>query len=197
MYVGSSKKKNVFSFSQVIYTHTFNVRCIYLHLPPKTTHKCTEKRPASLSGPGPVLCTRWRHAPGEKNITFNRTLEWWLFPPAFLFGDVLFGTCRKPSWKGDLLGQWLSFKLFGITYLVGKIKFKLLFQGPLAKWGDYYLPKQPAQKLAYGFWGGDSCQKLLTWCMPANRFIHTCGLFWKGKPTLKMASALLDAAWWG
>ncbi len=25
-------------------------------------------------------------------------------------------------------------KLFGITYLVGKIKFKLLFQGPLAKW---------------------------------------------------------------
>ena len=26
-------------------------------------------------------------------------------------------------------------KLFGITYLVGKIKFKLLFQGPLAKWG--------------------------------------------------------------
>ena len=36
---------------------------------------------------------------------------------------------------GCLLGQWLNFKLFGITYLVGKIKFKLLFQGPLAKWG--------------------------------------------------------------
>ena len=32
-----------------------------------------------------------------------------------------------------LLGQWLNFKLLGITYLVGKIKFKLLFQGPLAK----------------------------------------------------------------
>ena len=28
------------------------------------------------------------------------------------------------------------FQLFGITYLVGKIKFKLLFQGPLAKWVD-------------------------------------------------------------
>ena len=28
----------------------------------------------------------------------------------------------------NLLGQWLNFKLFGITYLVGKIKFKLLFQ---------------------------------------------------------------------
>ena len=32
-----------------------------------------------------------------------------------------------------LLGQWLNFKLFGITYLVGKIKFKLFFQGPLAE----------------------------------------------------------------
>ena len=29
-----------------------------------------------------------------------------------------------------LLSQWLTFKLFGITYLVGKIKFKLLFHGP-------------------------------------------------------------------
>ena len=26
-----------------------------------------------------------------------------------------------------LLGQWLNFKLFGITYLVGKIKFKPFF----------------------------------------------------------------------
>ena len=32
-----------------------------------------------------------------------------------------------------LLGHWLNFKLFGITYFVGKIKFKLLFHGPLAK----------------------------------------------------------------
>ena len=30
-----------------------------------------------------------------------------------------------------LLGQWLNFKLFGITYLVGKIKIKLLFQGSI------------------------------------------------------------------
>ena len=29
------------------------------------------------------------------------------------------------------LGQWLNFKLFGITCLVGKIKFKLLFQGSI------------------------------------------------------------------
>ena len=34
---------------------------------------------------------------------------------------------------GYFLGQWLTFKLLGIPYLVGKIKFKLLFQGPLAK----------------------------------------------------------------
>ena len=32
----------------------------------------------------------------------------------------------------DLLSQWLAFKLLGITYLVGKIKFELLFNGP--KW---------------------------------------------------------------
>ena len=30
-----------------------------------------------------------------------------------------------------LLGQWLNFKLFGITYLVGKIKFKLFFPGSI------------------------------------------------------------------
>jgi len=33
-----------------------------------------------------------------------------------------------------LLRQWPTFKLFGITYVVGKIKFLLSFQGPLAKW---------------------------------------------------------------
>ena len=32
-----------------------------------------------------------------------------------------------------LLGQWLNFKVLVTTYLVGKIKFKLLFQGSLAK----------------------------------------------------------------
>ncbi len=29
------------------------------------------------------------------------------------------------------LSQWLNFKLFGITYLVGKIKFKLFFPGSI------------------------------------------------------------------
>ena len=33
------------------------------------------------------------------------------------------------------LSQWLNFKLFGITYLVGKIsRSNLFFQGPLAEW---------------------------------------------------------------
>ena len=40
---------------------------------------------------------------------------------------------RRKGTHLNLLGQWLNFKLFGITYLVGKIKFKLLFQGPLAE----------------------------------------------------------------
>ena len=31
------------------------------------------------------------------------------------------------------LSQWPTFKLLGITYLVGKKKFKLLFEGPLAE----------------------------------------------------------------
>ena len=43
-------------------------------------------------------------------------------------------------WKMYLLSQWLNFKLLGIPYLVGKIKFKLFFQGPLAKW-VYFLHK--------------------------------------------------------
>ena len=35
-----------------------------------------------------------------------------------------------PSYK---LSQWPTFKLLGIPYLVGKITFELLFQGPLAE----------------------------------------------------------------
>ena len=45
---------------------------------------------------------------------------------------------RRPSSrvfveKNTEVSQWLAFKLLGITYLVGKIKFELLFHGPLAK----------------------------------------------------------------
>ena len=36
--------------------------------------------------------------------------------------------------RKSLLSQWLTFWTFGDSILVGKIKFKLFFQGPLAKW---------------------------------------------------------------
>ena len=44
----------------------------------------------------------------------------------YLFGNHVWDTHDL-----FLLGQWLNFKLFGITYLVGKIKFKLSFQGSI------------------------------------------------------------------
>ena len=48
---------------------------------------------------------------------------------------VTFFFRRPPEKDGFLLGQWLNFILFGITYLVGKIsRSNFFFQGPLAKW---------------------------------------------------------------
>ena len=44
---------------------------------------------------------------------------------------VVYGKLGSPT---SLLSQWLTFKLFGIAYLIGKTKFKLLSQGPLAEW---------------------------------------------------------------
>ena len=38
---------------------------------------------------------------------------------------------KKPKVWLFLLVQWLNFKLFGITYFVGKIKFKLFFSGSI------------------------------------------------------------------
>ena len=43
---------------------------------------------------------------------------------------VVYGKLGSPT---SLLSQWLTFKLFGIAYLIGKTKFKLLSQGPLAE----------------------------------------------------------------
>ena len=48
---------------------------------------------------------------------------------AKMVGIVMVTNC-KLGYK-YLLGQWLNFKLFGITYLVGKIKFKLFFPGSI------------------------------------------------------------------
>ena len=49
-------------------------------------------------------------------------------------GQMLVTVSEKKTTRADifLLGQWLNLaKLFGRTYLVGKIKFKLLFQGSI------------------------------------------------------------------
>ena len=43
------------------------------------------------------------------------------------------GKCLLAYQGNTFLAKRLNFELFGITCLVGKIKFKLLFQGPLAK----------------------------------------------------------------
>ena len=50
----------------------------------------------------------------------------------------------------DLLSQWLTFKLLGIPYLVGKVKFKLLFHGP--KWlsGVEFFGTAPCSVLSVG-----------------------------------------------
>ena len=47
----------------------------------------------------------------------------------FVFRESFYISLIYQNVGNILLGQWLNFKLFGITYLVGKIKFKHLFQG--------------------------------------------------------------------
>ena len=53
---------------------------------------------------------------------------------------------RRNHGRNDshLLGQWLNFKLFGITYLVGKIsRSNFFFQGPgrLSEASFFYITK--------------------------------------------------------
>ena len=68
---------------------------------------------------------------GETGNLTKRMIRWLLFLP------LIQGFLPKPPEKSGvnisiLLGQWLNFKLFGITYyLVGKIKFKLFFSGSI------------------------------------------------------------------
>ena len=60
---------------------------------------------------------------------FNHRIEWWEVP-----------WCQSNNTYERPMAKRL--KLFGITYFVGKIKFKLLFQGPLAKWDKVSLDFQ-------------------------------------------------------
>ena len=72
---------------------------------------------------------------GELAVSF-REGKWWIF---FLGGKLGGENSFNPSLVGPVggdstqipLSQWLNFKLFGITYLVGKIKFKLFFSGSI------------------------------------------------------------------
>ena len=70
---------------------------------------------------------------GRNQATEPNRIEIWSWRQK-LGRFCLFETFPNANPENNLLGPWLNFKLFGITYLVGKVKFKLLFQGPLAKW---------------------------------------------------------------
>ena len=54
-----------------------------------------------------------------------------------------------PPWKLTLLGQWLNFKLFGITYLVGKIKFKHFFSGSSGWVSNMTMETPPRMKMYF------------------------------------------------
>ena len=89
----------------------------------------------------------------QKFLIPYRPWDWNIFP--YLSGQILATKPPTSTSKNGGLGsgnpskipensglgiivwpsQWPTFKLLGITYLIGKIKFKLFFQGPLAKWG--------------------------------------------------------------
>ncbi len=95
------------------------------------------------------MFSRWFHSwpfyPRSLEVTFT-TFEGVTFSPsqkghqqncqAIVFQDakswISSPNVRNKKTKNtqkniNLLGQWLNFKLFGLTYLVGKIKFKLFF----------------------------------------------------------------------
>ena len=97
--------------------------------------------------------SRKQHWRSWQNVSRLLASEVWMIVD--LFGWAIFPTkCSKNletnQWHNNvpqrrglnndsfLLGQWLNFKLFGITYLVGKIKFKLFFR---VHWLSEYLEK--------------------------------------------------------
>ena len=55
---------------------------------------------------------------------------WWFRHPKANHRFWMYNTMKIMGW----LSQWPTFKLLGIRYLVGKIKFKLLFNGRLAEY---------------------------------------------------------------
>ncbi len=74
--------------------------------------------------------------PWRLRLSWLMERTWWSRRGGFLGESARFVVGRVVI----LLGQWLNFKLFGITYLVGKIKFNFFFQGPLAEWVMWFQP---------------------------------------------------------
>ena len=64
------------------------------------------------------------------NDCWSHQVELYDLEGLFGFGDFLEGDFLQ---GGSYLANGKPFELLGIPYLVGKIKFKLFFQGPLAK----------------------------------------------------------------
>ena len=88
---------------------------------------------------------------------------------------------RDPFFRGSLwvhvvalhyrLSQWLTFKLLGITCLVGKIKFKLLFHGPLAEWVTGVLESYFESSLIFKLRSRGTCvsgQQKICWKFPLS-----------------------------
>ena len=64
-----------------------------------------------------------------KLIAVGEVVE--LYNQPWLFLSIcIFSQTTTPNHQFSL-SQWPNFKLFGITYLVGKIKFKLFFSGSI------------------------------------------------------------------
>ena len=100
---------------------------------------------ASISTPR-VLHIATRSVKGTRSEFEFGDLKVFCFFLCFFWGVTLPET--------NLLGQWLNFKLFGITYLVGKIKFKLFFSGSrTAEWVNSSRLKMDGWNTMVSFWG--------------------------------------------
>ena len=79
----------------------------------------------TFGGAQPDSAARWWKSWCKRVLISMSKMRWKSWPLATSTPEIPF----------FLLSQWLNkLELLGITYLVGKIKFKLFFQGPLAEW---------------------------------------------------------------
>ena len=116
-----SSQARIYKFTHVFFSLGF---CIYIHVPPCWIFRIPGKENALL---GEIPLGFWR--------LFFQQQSW----------DCLIKKESEVLWnlegRCDSLSQWPNFKLFGITYLVGKIKFKLFFSGSIGwvRWSQTWL----------------------------------------------------------